>query len=116
LTIWREVVPFLLRWDGGRLQKVPKPQHSTKNQQPPIDPVFTTAPVEGSQTPVIRPDAYALPTTGRDPWFNCTRSWYYADEKAGLIRLVRIRGRGKLRGITRVPYDEMAKLFNDARQ
>lgn len=66
--------------------------------------------------PSVKPECFALSPKGRDPYFGCTRSWYYAAEKQGLIRLIRIRGRGKLRGIVRVPYDEMAKLFREGRQ
>jgi hypothetical protein len=52
-----------------------------------------------------KPEFFRLPTRGGDPHFGLTRSWYYAAEKRGFIRLVRIRERGKLRGVTLVPFD-----------
>lgn len=78
--------------------------------------MFTTTPVGNSTPAPLTPEYFSLPKSGGDPWFNCTRSWYYAAEKAGLIRLVRIKQRGRIRGITRVPYDEVAKLFQAARK
>jgi hypothetical protein len=36
------------------------------------------------------------------------RSYYYEGEKRGYWRLARIRERGKLRGVTLVPYDAVA--------
>ena len=68
------------------------------------------------EAPMPRPEFYALPKIGGDLYFNLTRSWYYAAEKAGLLKLVRIRHRGKLRGVTRVAYDDVAKLFQEARK
>ena len=65
---------------------------------------------------VVRPEFYSLPRAGGDPFFSLSRSWYYAAEKAGLLKLVRIRQRGRLRGVTRVAYDDVAKLFQDARK
>lgn len=91
----------------------PKPHIISEIQRALATSPLQIAPAANPATP---PEAYALPSKGRDPWFNCTRSWYYAAEKQGLIRLIRIRGRGKLRGIVRVPYDDMANLFREARQ
>jgi hypothetical protein len=68
------------------------------------------------EAPARRPEFFALPKAGGDPFFSLTRSWYYAAEKDGRLRLVRIRQRGKLRGVTRVSYDEVAKLFQEARK
>jgi hypothetical protein len=70
------------------------------------------APTEASR--VIPPESYRLPKTGVDQFFGCTRSFYYALEKAGRIRLIRIRGRAKMRGITLVPYEEMKRLVQEA--
>lgn len=60
------------------------------------------------------PEAFRLPKRGGDPFFGLTRPWYYAAEKNGLLRLIRLRGRGKLRGVTLVPYDAVAKLIREA--
>jgi hypothetical protein len=60
------------------------------------------------------PEFFPLPKPGqRDPYFGNSRSWYYAREDEGLLALARIRGRGKTRGITPVPYDAVAKLMKD---
>jgi hypothetical protein len=53
-----------------------------------------------------RPEFYRLPKGGGgDPYFGFTRTFYYEGEKRGYWRLVRLRERGKLRGITLVPFD-----------
>jgi hypothetical protein len=56
-----------------------------------------------------RPEFYRLPKgSGGDPFFHLTRTFYYEGEKRGYWRLARIRERGKLRGVTLVPYDAVA--------
>ena len=57
-----------------------------------------------------RPETYRLPKTGGDPFFGFGRSFYYRGEQLGYWRLIRIRERGKLRGVTLVPYDAVAKF------
>jgi hypothetical protein len=54
---------------------------------------------------LARPEFFRLPSRGGDPYFGFTRSFYYAGEARGYWTLVRIRDRGKLRGVTLVPYD-----------
>ena len=44
----------------------------------------------------------------RDPFFGFSRTFYYEGEARGYWKLVRIRERGKLRGVTLVPYDAVA--------
>ena len=66
--------------------------------------------------PHVRPEFYRLPSKGGDPFFGLTRSYYYAAESAGLLRLVRLRKRGKTRGITLVPYEKIAALIHAAQQ
>lgn len=58
-----------------------------------------------------RPEFFRLPTKGPDPYFGLTRPAYYRLEERGDIRLVRIRERGKLRGITLIPYDRVAEFI-----
>ena len=58
-----------------------------------------------------KPEFFRLPKRGGDPYFGLTRPWYYQAEQRGDLRLVRIRERGKARGITLVPYDETAALI-----
>ena len=56
-----------------------------------------------------------LPRSGeRDPHFGLSRAFYYQAETEGLIRLIRIRKRGNLRGITLVPFSEVAQLVKDS--
>jgi hypothetical protein len=57
------------------------------------------------------PEFFRLPTDGPDPYFGLTRSWYYSAEKLGKLRLVRLRDRGKLRGVTLVPYDAVSAFI-----
>jgi hypothetical protein len=68
-------------------------------------PVFSTA--ENFGPP--RPEFYRLPKGGDgDPFFGFRRTFYYEGEKRGYWRLARIRERGKLRGVTLVPYDAVS--------
>lgn len=67
-----------------------------------------------------RPEFYRLPKTinreerekgkacERDPFFGFSRTFYYEGEARGYWKLVRIRERGKQRGVTLVPYDAVA--------
>jgi hypothetical protein len=67
-----------------------------------------------------RPEFYRLPKAisreqrgkgkawERDPFFGFSRTFYYEGEARGYWKLVRIRERGKLRGVTLVPYDAVA--------
>ena len=56
-----------------------------------------------------RPEFFRLPSSGSgDQFFGLTRTFYYEGEKRGYWRLARIRERGKLRGVTLVPYDAVA--------
>ena len=53
------------------------------------------APVANYAAPT---DASPLPARGGDPWFHLSRSFWYALEKRGLVRLVRLRLSGNVRG------------------
>ena len=67
---------------------------------------------EGAARPSqSRPEFFRLPKSGGDPYFGLGRSYYYEGEKQGFWRLVRIRQRGKLRGVTLVPYDAVAAFI-----
>lgn len=76
-------------------------------------PVTSTAPrSEGADRPSQRPpEFFRLPKCGGDPYFGLGRSYYYEGEKLGYWRLVRIRQRGKQRGVTLVPYDAVADFI-----
>jgi hypothetical protein len=66
-----------------------------------------------------RPEWFRLPSKGGDPYFGFSRTYYYEGEKRGWWHLNRIRERGKLRGITLVPYDTIAAFVrskNDGKE
>jgi hypothetical protein len=55
-----------------------------------------------------KPEFFRLPKSGeRDPHFGLPRTKYYELEKAGTIRLVRLRKRGNTRGTTLIPFDQV---------
>jgi hypothetical protein len=62
--------------------------------------------------PALRPETFRLPKTGGDPFFGFTRSFYYRGEELGYWRLIRIRERGKLRGVTLIPFDAVARFVH----
>ena len=68
------------------------------------------APSEAALSASQRPETFRLPkpNSGGDPYFHFTRSYYYEGEQRGYWRLIRIRERGKQRGVTLVPYDAVA--------
>ena len=61
-----------------------------------------------------RPETFRLPKpgSGGDPFFHLTRAFYYRGEELGYWRLIRIRERGKQRGVTLVPYDQVAAFVH----
>jgi hypothetical protein len=59
------------------------------------------------------PECFRLPKSGGDPFFGFTRSFYYEGEDRGYWRLIRIRDRGKLRGVTLVPYDAVSAFVRE---
>lgn len=76
-------------------------------------PVTSAAPrSEGAARPSqSHPEFFRLPKSGGDPYFGLGRSYYYQGEQLGYWRLVRIRQRGKVRGVTLVPYDAVADFI-----
>jgi hypothetical protein len=81
---------------------------STTTINPGGHPETLTAPLSEAAARVSRPETYRLPKVGGDPYFGFGRSFYYEGEKRGYWRLIRIRERGKLRGVTVVPFDQVA--------
>ena len=73
-------------------------------------PATTVMPSEAASSASQRPECFRLPKSGGDPYFGFTRSFYYEGESRGYWKLVRIRERGKLRGITLVPFDAVAQF------
>lgn len=75
----------------------------------PVTPIAPRS--EGADRPSQRPpEFFRLPKSGGDLYFGLGRSYYYEGEKRGYWRLVRLRGRGKLRGITLVPFDVVSSF------
>jgi hypothetical protein len=61
------------------------------------------------------PETYRLPGQNkRDPYWGLSRSWYYEAEKAGFLKLIRLRKRGNMRGVTLVPFRAVAELIRHA--
>jgi hypothetical protein len=69
-------------------------------------PATIVAPSEAALS-ASRPETFRLPKSGGDPFFGFSRSLYYEGEQRGYWRLIRIRDRGKQRGVTLVPYDQV---------
>ena len=67
-----------------------------------------TASLSEAAARASRPEFYRLPSVGGDPHFGFTRSFYYEGENRGYWKLARIRQRGKLRGVTLIPYEAVA--------
>jgi hypothetical protein len=68
----------------------------------------------GATTPSIssfEPVTFRLPACGGDPHFGLTKSFYYGLEAKGLIELLRLRGKGKKRGVTLVPFQAVKALI-----
>jgi hypothetical protein len=59
----------------------------------------------------LRPEFFRLPKPRvGDPHFGFSRSFYYAAEKRGWLKLVRIRDEGKDRGVTLIPYKDVLRF------
>ena len=69
-------------------------------------------PSEAAARASQRPEFFRLPKSGGDPYFGFGRSFYYEGEQRGYWRLVRIRERGKLRGVTLIPYDAVSAFVH----
>ena len=54
---------------------------------------------------ILPPFSFRLPKPGApDPHFGFSRSFYYALENRKIIKLIRVKQRGKKTGVTLVPY------------
>jgi hypothetical protein len=66
----------------------------------------TTTPAEQAVTHI---EFFRLPKPGNgDQIFGFSRSYYYEGEKRGWWKLIRIRDKGKYRGVTLIPYEKVA--------
>lgn len=59
----------------------------------------------------VPPEFFPLPSRGHDPHFGLGRSSYYDLERLGLLRLVRVKKPGNVRGRVLVPYAETGALI-----
>lgn len=57
------------------------------------------------------PEFFPIPGRGPDPFFGISRSSYYDLERRGLLRLIRVRKPGNIRGRVLVPYAEACALI-----
>lgn len=73
----------------------------------------TTAPVAES-APANRPEFYRMPGPGGDPHFGLSRSHYYELERAGKLKLVRLRREGATRGVVLIPYAAVKAIVETA--
>ena len=63
------------------------------------------------EAPPRRPEFFRLPKPAQgDPFFGFSRSFYYEGEKRGWWKLLRIRDEGKERGVTLIPYADVASF------
>jgi hypothetical protein len=83
----------------------PHPPNTTRSQREAESSHPQIGTTSESQLALARPEFFRLPSRGGDPYFHFTRSYYYEGEKNGWWKLVRLRQRGKQRGVTLVPYD-----------
>jgi hypothetical protein len=57
----------------------------------------------------FRPETFRLPKPGAgDPYWGFSRSYYYRGEKLGYWKLIHIRDDGKKKGVTLIPYEQVA--------
>jgi hypothetical protein len=56
----------------------------------------------------VRPEFFPIPQKGADSFFGLGRSSYYDLERRGLLRLVRVRKPGQVRGKVLIPFEETA--------
>jgi hypothetical protein len=74
-------------------------------------------PGEAAASASQRPETFRLPgKTGRDPYFGFSRSFYYVGEQRGYWQLIRIRDRGKWRGLTLIPFDQVLAFVRKQRE
>ena len=59
----------------------------------------------------MAPEFFPLPSKGRDPFFGFSRSIYYDFERLSLLRLIRIRKPGNIRGKVLISYSEVRDLI-----
>lgn len=77
-------------------------------------PIQTTAPV-AEHSPANQTDIfYRLPKAGGDPYFGLSRSHYYELERAGKLKLVRLRRPGATRGVVLISHAAVRAIVEAA--
>jgi hypothetical protein len=77
--------------------------------------MITTELISETNAPRFVPEFFRLPKIGElDQYFGFTRGFYYEGERQGRWRLVRLRPKGKARGVTLVPYGEVLARLREA--
>ncbi len=66
----------------------------------------------GTRATRVPPVFFPIPQRGPDPHFGLARSSYYDLERRGLLRLVRLRKPGNLRGKVLIRYADVADVVN----
>jgi len=67
---------------------------------------------DGSNT--AYPKTFRIPQPGKqDPYFGLSRSWYYNAEVNGQLSLIRLRQKGKSRGVTLIDFSQVESLINN---
>jgi hypothetical protein len=76
----------------------------------------TTAPARFDQSARFAPLPYTfrLPK-GRDldPYFGLTRPWYFRAESQGRLKMLRLREKGKARGVTLIRTADILRLIEE---
>ena len=84
---------------------------STGTVWPSVQSATVTAFQQVGGQPLVRPEFFPMPQRGSDPHFGLCRTSYFDLERAGLVRLVRVRKPGNLRGKVLIPYEAVRALL-----
>ena len=84
--------------------------------------MFTTEPTSApGRGESLQPKLADLPTTyrvprvrERDPFFQLSRAWYYGQEVSGGLKMIRLRDKGKTRGVTLIRTADILALLGEA--
>lgn len=81
-------------------------------------PIFGQGYKKGVEKPNHTPDlpiTIRVPSKGRDPWFSIHRSKWYELEASGAISFLRLRAKGKRRGVTLIETAAVLRMLEEAR-
>jgi len=69
------------------------------------------APTVATTSVPANAEFFRLPHRGGDPIFGLSRSFYYQAERDGLLQMVRLRSRGKQRGVVLVAVSAVRDMI-----